>query len=898
MALNLASLRQASTSFNLLNTFQSTHSEPFSAVAELVDNAYDAKAKNCYVSYDAANGTIEILDDGIGMSRSEMIQVISFGHSEKTATSIGRYGLGLKTGAFHLGQEVMVLTKKDEVYTTMLLSTKFHKQNNITTEFMVPCPSFTSTYKPFARTAEGIQNHESQLNVIQEYGPLGRRTLQELFAKITGESGTLVIVGWIRKSAAMMNGNYIMDFQPNDFMIHDDTRPFHHQSLRAFFSMLYLKPYMTIYLQGTKVRPIKIIEPWMAKFKAEIPTTTFKDLFKKCQDDRERNLEILDMEKKIVESDLAYLRPEYLATPAGIGKKAQLDIRLKDANSKLDALKKENSDVEKLFKSDTIKVLCGVQTVHRADNGIHFFMNNRLIVWGHKSSPFFKNENSIGVCAIVNLNPAIFLPSASKQDFSGSLDFKVLIKKCNERLVEYFEYFSTYWIRAELGNLGADPVAGFWNKIGYADAYGVRCVVRRQLDDRMVALKKRECAPWYSCWRCGMWKRDSEGKIDGRDNNNIERFECKDVDRRGCDSENPKLTDDEGFRMNMEKWKKIQERMESAPRDDAPSSSNSGPRALRSSSGSTAPHRSSAVIVLSEEEDEVAPGAPISAPRPSEVVVGQRANEQAPRIFAIAKRSAAPRTSRDLAPAAPMPDFDPPNLAEPTTTPSSPPAIVDAPSSAPRDPRRTGPSAPSSSAPRTSANSGAPAANDPVDTSSEESSDEEEEEEEEEAGPSTAPAPVKRATIAVRGAVPQAKRTGGAPKKAVGKKKNKKSAPKQKKLDRVAFLEQQVNELLRACGKSPLPAGEFDLDLVALYRQMKEPHDNARAAIEEERRKMGEDIEQVLEFAVAQPNGRLNMPHIDDPMEKLDAVARQIRTIPQRGGQRGASSKRGQSSRK
>ncbi|EGT35583.1 hypothetical protein CAEBREN_22852 [Caenorhabditis brenneri] len=631
MALNIASLRQASTSFDLLNTFQSTHSEPFSAVAELVDNAYDAQAKNCHVNYDAENGTIEILDDGIGMSRSEMIQVISFGHSEKTATSIGRYGIGLKTGAFHLGQEVMVLTKKDDVYTTMLLSTKFHKQNNITTEFLVPCPSFTLDYRPFARTEEGIQNHQSQLNVILEYGPLGGRTMRELFAKITGESGTLVIVGWIRKSAAMMNENYIMDFQPDDFRIHDDTRPFHHQSLRAFFSMLYLRPSMTIYLQGTKVRPTKIIEPWMAKFKAEIPTTTFQDLFKKCQIDRERNLEILEMEKTIVESDLAYLTPEFLATVAGVGKKAQLDSRSAEVNSKLDALKKEISEVERLFKSDTIKVFCGVQTVNRADNGIHFFMNNRLIVWGHKHASFFKNEKSIGVCAIVNLNPAIFLPSASKQDFSASTDFTVLIEKCNEKLVEYFEYFSTYWIRTEIGNVGADPVVGFWNKLGYADAYGVRCP-RRQLvfeDDRLKALSKRECAPWYSCWRCGMWKRDTEWKIDGRDYHNIRSFECKDMEPLGCATANPALTDYEGFQMNIQNWRKIQERMEGAPRDDAPSSPTSGPRALQSSSNANAPLRRSSGIVLSESEEEVAP---IPAPRAPGVVIGQRANEQAPNL--------------------------------------------------------------------------------------------------------------------------------------------------------------------------------------------------------------------------------------------------------------------------
>ncbi|EGT56724.1 hypothetical protein CAEBREN_23082 [Caenorhabditis brenneri] len=74
----------------------------------------------------------------------------------------------IKTGVFHFGREVMVLTKKEMTYTP---------------------PS----YSP----------RNSRLEVIQKYGPLGTRSLRQLFDKFTGTSRTLVIIGWIHKSTIM-----------------------------------------------------------------------------------------------------------------------------------------------------------------------------------------------------------------------------------------------------------------------------------------------------------------------------------------------------------------------------------------------------------------------------------------------------------------------------------------------------------------------------------------------------------------------------------------------------------------------------------------------------------------------------------------------------------------------
>ncbi|CAL2035914.1 unnamed protein product [Caenorhabditis brenneri] len=90
--------------------------EPLSSFSEGLDHIMikDFKLKNPEKYETLLTRRLEFLDDGYGMSRREMLEVISFGHSDKMTIDIGRYGNGMKAGAFYLGQEIMVLTKKDK----------------------------------------------------------------------------------------------------------------------------------------------------------------------------------------------------------------------------------------------------------------------------------------------------------------------------------------------------------------------------------------------------------------------------------------------------------------------------------------------------------------------------------------------------------------------------------------------------------------------------------------------------------------------------------------------------------------------------------------------------------------------------------------------------------------
>lgn len=102
------------------------YSNPWSALSELVANGLDARAQNVYVYIDAsdkANATVEVIDDGSGMSRADIDTYVKVGHNKRKAAAAsadqdpapkGRKGIG-KLAALFLSQHFFLETRhKDE----------------------------------------------------------------------------------------------------------------------------------------------------------------------------------------------------------------------------------------------------------------------------------------------------------------------------------------------------------------------------------------------------------------------------------------------------------------------------------------------------------------------------------------------------------------------------------------------------------------------------------------------------------------------------------------------------------------------------------------------------------------------------------------------------------------
>ncbi|WP_096154058.1 ATP-binding protein [Bacillus sp. FJAT-45066] len=92
------------------------------AIADLIDNSIDAKATKITLdfSYNDGDGSIKIIDNGIGMDEKELQTAMTVGSKDPRATrerdELGRFGMGLKTAAFSLGKRLTVISKKDYKY--------------------------------------------------------------------------------------------------------------------------------------------------------------------------------------------------------------------------------------------------------------------------------------------------------------------------------------------------------------------------------------------------------------------------------------------------------------------------------------------------------------------------------------------------------------------------------------------------------------------------------------------------------------------------------------------------------------------------------------------------------------------------------------------------------------
>lgn len=89
------------------------------AVADIVDNSVDAKAKNVTVDFHWAGGDsyVVIADDGEGMSEIELVTAMTLGERgpqvDRSPNELGRFGMGLKTASFSQASQLVVWSKSE-----------------------------------------------------------------------------------------------------------------------------------------------------------------------------------------------------------------------------------------------------------------------------------------------------------------------------------------------------------------------------------------------------------------------------------------------------------------------------------------------------------------------------------------------------------------------------------------------------------------------------------------------------------------------------------------------------------------------------------------------------------------------------------------------------------------
>ncbi|CAN9497674.1 unnamed protein product [Ophioblennius macclurei] len=263
-----------------LHSNSTSHTWPFSAIAELIDNAYDpdVRAKQFWIDKTVVKGEecLRFMDNGNGLDNQTMHKMLSFGYSDKSAVNglepIGIYGNGFKSGSMRLGKDAIVFSKSAKSSCVGMLSQTYLQKINAN-QIIVPIVSFEERGKNGRFVPE---EHRASLKDILEYSPFGTQT--ELLTEIEAitqlssktKTGTRIIIWNLRKTSS---GSSEFDFDTDRYDIripsevyetlNNDAQKTYNAmshtpecvfSLRAYCSILYKKPRMQINVRGMKVK--------------------------------------------------------------------------------------------------------------------------------------------------------------------------------------------------------------------------------------------------------------------------------------------------------------------------------------------------------------------------------------------------------------------------------------------------------------------------------------------------------------------------------------------------------------------------------------------------------------------------------------------------------------------
>uniref|UniRef100_A0A452FSN9 MORC family CW-type zinc finger 3 n=1 Tax=Capra hircus TaxID=9925 RepID=A0A452FSN9_CAPHI len=362
-----------------LHTNSTSHTWPFSAVAELIDNAYDpdVNAKQIWIDKTVINDCIclTFTDNGNGMTSDKLHKMLSFGFSEKVTMNdhvpVGLYGNGFKSGSMRLGKDAMVFTKNGESMSVGFLSQTYLEV--IKAEHVVV---------PIVDIRQVLNSTESKasLAAILEHSLFSKE--QQLLAEldaILGKKGTRIIIWNLRsyKSAT----EFDFDKDKYDIRIPEDLdetagkkgykkqermdqiAPESDYSLRAYCSILYLKPRMQIILRGQKVKT------------------------------------------QLVSKSLAYIERDIYRP--------------------------------KFLTNKTVRITFGFNCRNKDHYGIMMYHRNRLIKAYEKVGCQLKANNmGVGVVGIID---CYFLkPTHNKQDFDYTNEYRLTISALGDKLNDYW----------------------------------------------------------------------------------------------------------------------------------------------------------------------------------------------------------------------------------------------------------------------------------------------------------------------------------------------------------------------------------------------------------------------------------------------------------------------------
>ncbi|PIC13605.1 hypothetical protein B9Z55_027705 [Caenorhabditis nigoni] len=545
-------LEKASLDRRLLKANSHNHSSGLSAIAEILDNCYDANATKVFISLvyhlfisftgpeinqlkvkvfrasnlhfsedEFPNNQLRIYDNGTGLSRQEVLNITKLGFCEKSEGAIGRYGTGLKSAGFHLGKKILLLTKKDGIYTALFMVwDKLENQND--ESMLVATPSYNgSTYQKYCPEPEDERVHDYEVRLIHENMALNGNLFDE-FSRIPFEHGTLIIIKDLQRTK--VGYEQLLDASIGDIREKGEDLPPHKTSLVEYLKVLYLTSKIFFFVQHELQTHRKIVSTWVGRCYSNVVTFGTESL-KAATEELKREVVNLDDEHKRLQSENAQENIREMPKEERAISKNRLCLAMAKVAEKKKEIQLRIKFNQKIGNHNT-HFEFGLEVNDRQNNGIHFYANDRLILYGYKSPFFEKCSNSLGISMYCNLDANLFPPTQNKENFLYDKDFNSIVRLCDKNLNQYYRYLMDVWIPRHMKNQwgrdmrgeGEDDVwSTFWMVYGYPTS-SPDCQKTPDYAKRTNIIEK-ECGIWKVCGPCRLVEKleaSSNGSSTGK----------------------------------------------------------------------------------------------------------------------------------------------------------------------------------------------------------------------------------------------------------------------------------------------------------------------------------------------------------------------------------------------
>jgi len=238
--------KPASLLYNALRGLGEIHKTRFGAIAELIDNAKDANARNLRIDWSNLGGGINGLffrDDGTGMSMEvlkRMLQELGYTWN-KQRSDIGGWGYGFKSGVLKLARDALVISSVNgEQFSVGLFSYPPDKDNS-TDPVVIYAYSCSAIGEPVS--AEDTAQRQRMEKICSDQKVKLGDVVQSELQKFKKSSGTAILVYNLKDGLTFTADDIKIKFGGEGSF----------DVLREYCRWLYLMPKLQLHLNGTKV---------------------------------------------------------------------------------------------------------------------------------------------------------------------------------------------------------------------------------------------------------------------------------------------------------------------------------------------------------------------------------------------------------------------------------------------------------------------------------------------------------------------------------------------------------------------------------------------------------------------------------------------------------------------